>query len=220
MKSLKYYASAVVVGFITMLSNIPSAHAAFIQNSFGLSEPHSTITFDEHILPNLTRVTTEYSDLGVTFLPYGLYFDVANNGISGISNFVPNGFGGDRFPVGINFTTPQTVVAFAFTSADGATTFQAFLGGNLVESHSNIATGSQSFYGFRDITFDAISLSTSGSSCVFAICPEIVDNIQLSTAANPVPSPSSIFGIALASLGFGIALNRKLAKARNKKLVI
>ncbi len=38
--------------------------------------------------------------------------------------------------------------------------------------------------------------------------------------AKPVPSPSSIFGIALASLGFGVVLNRKLAKANKKKLVI
>ena len=218
---MKHYVSAVVVGFITLLSNIPTAHAAFIQNNFGLSAPYSTITFDEYVLPNLTRVTTEYSDLGVTFSPYGLYFDTANNGISsGISNFVPNGSGADRFPIGINFTTPQTGVAFAFTSADGVTTFQAFLGGNLVESYSNIATGKQSFYGFRDIQFDSISLSTSNSSCLFAICPEIVDNIQISAPTKPVPSPSSIFGIALASLGFGVVLNRKLVKANKKKLVI
>jgi hypothetical protein len=219
MREMKHYVSAAIVSFITLLSSIPSAHATFIENTFGLSNPHSTITFDEHILPYLTRVTTEYSDLGVTFSPYGLYFDVANNGISGISNFVPNGFGGDRFPIGINFTNPQTEAAFAFTSASGTTTFQAFLGGNLVESVSNIATGIQAYYGFRDITFDAISIATSGPSCVFAICPQIVDNIQLPIATPPAPSaipePSSILGLlAFSTLGAGAILKRKLKQSQ------
>jgi hypothetical protein len=215
MKKLKYYVSALV-GFITLLSNIPNAHAIFISNASGLSNPHSTITFDEHILPNLTVVTTEYSDLGVTFSPYGLYFDVANNGISGISNFVPNGYGGNRFPIGINFTTPQTEVAFAFISASGTTTFHAFLGGNLVESN-NIATGSQSFYGFSGITFDAISIATSDSSCVFAICPEIVDSIQISTAVTPVPfefDPT----VGLVSLGIWFGAWKLRKKYLAKKL--
>jgi hypothetical protein len=206
------------VSSIILLLGIPAAHAAFIQNTFGLSDPHSTITFDEHVLPYLTGVTTEYSDLGVTFSPYGLYFDSANTGGNfgkGIGNFVPSGYGGDRFPIGINFTKPQTEAAFRFISADATTTFQAFLGGNLVESF-DVVTGdpaNPAFYGFRDITFDAISITTPG--CGFAVCPEIVDNIQLPTASSSVPEPSSILGIlSFGILGTGAILKRKIKPSK------
>ena len=158
-RETNHHVSTAIVSFIILLSGVPAAHAAFIQNTFGLSGPHSTITFDEHIFPFLTPVTTEYADLGVTFSPYGLYFDAANGG-GRIGNFVPGGLGAQRFPIGINFTSPQTEAAFVFASGDATTTFQAFLGGNLVESF-NVATGNPSipvFYGFRDITFDAISI--------------------------------------------------------------
>lgn len=217
---MNHYVSAAIVSFITLLSGIPNAHAAFIQNSFGLSDPHSTITFDEHIFPFLTPVTTEYSDLGVTFSPYGLYFDAANNIANfgnSIGNFVPNGYGGDRFPIGINFTQPQTEAAFAFVSAVGTTTFQAFLGGNLVESF-NVVTGNSFnpvFYGFRDITFDAISIATPG--CGFAVCPEIVDSIQLPTApdSSSIPEPSSVLGLlAFGSLGIGAIFKHKLKSSQ------
>ena len=208
-RETNHHVSTAIVSFIILLSGVPAAHAAFIQNTFGLSGPHSTITFDEHIFPFLTPVTTEYADLGVTFSPYGLYFDAANGGGS-IGNFVPYGSGAARFPIGINFTKPQTEAAFSFKSGDGTTTFQAFLGGNLVESFNAVTTNpaNPAFYGFRDITFDAISITTPG--CGAAICPEIVDNIQLPTASSSIPEPSSILGIlAFGTLGIGAALKRK-----------
>lgn len=221
-RETNHHVSTAIVNFIILLSGVPAAHAAFIQNTFGLSGPHSTITFDEHIFPFLTPVTTEYADLGVTFSPYGLYFDAANGG-GRIGNFVPGGLGAQRFPIGINFTSPQTEAAFVFASEDATTTFQAFLGGNLVESF-NVATGNPSipvFYGFRDITFDAISITTPG--CGSAVCPQLVDNIQLPTApvSSSVPEPSSILGIiAFGTLGAGAILTRKIkpSKSTGKEL--
>lgn len=211
-KKTNHYGSSTIASFIILLSGIPAAHAAFFQNTFGLSDPHSTITFDEHIFPFLTPITTEYSDLGVTFSPYGLYFDVGNAGINAISNFVPGGLGAQRFPITINFTKSQTEVAFTFISSNGITTFQAFSGGNLVESVNAVTDENPVFYGFRDITFDAITLATSDPSCIFPFCPQIVDNIQLPTtpASSSVPEPSSILGLLVfGTLGTGAILKRE-----------
>lgn len=87
----------------------------------------------------------------------------------------------------------------------------------MVESHNNIATGIESYYGFSGITFDSISLATSGPSCVFAICPEIVDNIQISTATTPVPfefDPT----VGLVSLGIWFGAWKLRKKYLAKKL--
>lgn len=70
-RETNHHVSTAIVSFIILLSGVPAAHAAFIQNTFGLSGPHSTITFDEHIFPFLTPVTTEYADLGVHSHPMG-----------------------------------------------------------------------------------------------------------------------------------------------------
>ena len=196
----------------------PPAQAAIIQNTFGLSAPHSTITFDEHVLPLQALVTTEYSGQGVTFSPGGLYSvygplssgAVANIDGQYLANFIPGGYGGSRFPIFMSFATPQTEAAFAYIG-NGTTTIQAFLGGSLVESASIATSGSandlNNFIGFQNITFDAIYVHTySSSSDPFGagwVTPVFVDNIQLLTASpSPVPEPATLLltGIGFAGL--------------------
>jgi hypothetical protein len=41
-KKTNHYGSSTIASFIILLSGIPAAHAAFFQNTFGLSDPHST----------------------------------------------------------------------------------------------------------------------------------------------------------------------------------
>lgn len=188
----------VGIGLVTLLSGAPIAQADFIQNSFGLADPHTTITFDEHIFPSWTVITNQYSDLGVNFFPFAIYDPYA--GMGNVSNFRPNQsplMGGQQ----IQFTTPQTEAAFTFQSYDGAVgTFQALLNGLVVETaFAPIGNFSlpNDFYGFSNITFDAISVSTN------AWPAWIIDDIQLS-APIPIPATIWLFGSALVGLvGFG-----------------
>ena len=89
MREKNYQISGIIVGLITLLSAVQTAQAAFFQNTFGLSDPHSTITFDEHVFPSGSGLTTQYADLGVNFSPFAYY---APYGGPNVSNFMPNGF--------------------------------------------------------------------------------------------------------------------------------
>jgi hypothetical protein len=202
----KQYLAGLAIGVFS-IAGAPSAQATIIQNTVGLSDPHSTITFDEHVLPGYTPVTTQYSDQGVTFngALYSVYGPIASGGVPNIdgqylSNFDPSGWGGSRFPIVMSFATPQTEAAFAYTGGAGTTTISAYLGSSLVETYS-IASRND-YLGFQNITFDAISVYTEwgGWGWVDAV---FVDNIQLPTASpSSVPEPSImlLLGIGLAGL--------------------
>ncbi|MGY6274995.1 CARDB domain-containing protein [Methylomonas sp. MgM2] len=156
-KSILFLFTAII-GIFVMPS---SSNADFFQNQSGLSESHATISFDEHIFPNESVITTEYSDLQIRFSPFAYYFSSAWDG-PGVASFLPNRPApGARV---IQFTQPQAGAAFQFWTYDGAIgTFQALLNGNVVESATAPVGGSlpNNFYGFRGIKFDAISISTN-----------------------------------------------------------
>jgi hypothetical protein len=194
----------VVLGPMGAFSTVgvSTAQATLIQNDFGLSSQHQTITFDEHIYPSMTGITTQYSDLGVTFAPFVYY---APYGTSNVSNFAPSGFGGSRFPITMSFTAPQTEVAFQLQSG-GTAYFNAYLGSTLVEADTFIVSSGH-YYGFSDISFDTISFYTYDSSGdpwgAGWVYPVIIDNIEIGTSSSaPVPEPSTIFllGVGLAGL--------------------
>jgi len=148
----------------------PVTQAGFFQNTSGLSDPHTTITFGEHTFPDGTAITAEYADMGITFSPSAYYISTSSGIVSApnfdgplVTSFIPNGPApGARL---IQFSRPQTKAAFAFATSDGAVgTFQALLNGIVVESATAPVGGGSmpnNFYGFRDITFDAISISTN-----------------------------------------------------------
>jgi hypothetical protein len=220
-------AALVVVGVASgALSSAPAAKAAFFQNGTGLSGPISTVTFDEIILPYLTQVTTQFDGLGVSFSPFGYYFPASNGNIQGnptglnsISNFIPYGYGGNRFAMDVIFTDPVTEAALqAIGPSDATATFTAYLGGNLVESVSAaLGVGGQArYYGFDGITFDRISISPyAPSGDPFGAgwrSPLILDNIQRAEGT-PIPPTSEAPG-PLPWLGAGVAFgySRKLRR--------
>ena len=191
--------SLTLIVAMLILASASRARATFFQNNFGLSDPHSTFTFDEHVLPQCTGVTTQYSDLGVTFSPFayftcGGFYGPGCSNVQGnyISDFIP--YVGGIGPITISFSSTITEASFALLSANAQTTFQAFLNGNVVASDTvptgdanNDCTysGNNNFFGFRDIQFNAISVQTSSYNNVF-----ILDNIQL-------PLPPDMFGTTL-----------------------
>jgi hypothetical protein len=200
------------------LSSAPAAKAAFFQNGTGLSDPTSTITFDEIILPYLTQVTTQYDSLGVSFSPFGVYFTESVNGLNAVSNFMPNGYGGSRFSMDVIFSDPVTEAALqAIGPLDATATFTAYLAGSLVESASAALVGGPArYYGFDGISFDRISINPyAPSGDPFGAgwrSPLILDNIQRRVEVTPAPT-SQVPG-PLPWLGVGAALgySRRLRK--------
>ncbi len=199
---------------VSALGLADTAHATLIENTFGLSQPRSTITFDEQVFPDGTPITTQYSDLGITFSPFAYYFSSPGAIVSptsivdntNVTNFIPGGYGGSRFPVTISFIAPQTEAAFGFSSGGSTVYIQALLGGSVVESDT--VPYSEAFYGFEGITFNAISVWSTDPSCVFAYCPVAIDNIQLSTAPELSTWAMILFGFA----GLGFASYRQTSR--------
>lgn len=72
------------IGILLLGSNL--AQATLISNGVGLSSPHLTINFDEHVFPSGTGITNQYADLGVTFSPFAYY---SPYGGSNVSDFMP-----------------------------------------------------------------------------------------------------------------------------------
>src|SRR5882672_3724405 len=65
---MKKLLAAVVLTAMAVLQT----NATFFQNATGIASPVTTITFDEHLLPQDTSLTTQFADVGVTFA--GAYF--------------------------------------------------------------------------------------------------------------------------------------------------
>ena len=164
----------------------------------GLTSPLVTITFDEHVLAASAVVTTEYSDLGVTFSPnlfYSPQTGFPNINGNDVGNFSPSG-DGPIDPFSINFLTPQPAAAFAFVSNSTPYTFVALLGSIPIESFTAVVgVSSPDFYGFEGITFDQIQVIGTRDF-------NLLDNLQLGATASaaPVPEPASLL-----LLGTGLA---------------
>jgi hypothetical protein len=199
MKSVRW-----VGAILTLLLNVASARAVFIQSSVGLPSAQ-TITFAEHGFPAGTPVTTQYADLGVTFSPNLYYSPLATAGIphiddTNLGNFA--GFGNPAVnPFIIHFNQPQTAADFAMATVDpGASTFTALLGGVPVETATAFTSldTRQNFYGFTGITFDAIEVTAAGSSGVMGL-----DNLQTAPAA-AAPAPPGLVLVGLGVLGLAV----------------
>ncbi len=161
----------------------------FIQNSTGLSNPDTLLTFDEVVQGDNTPLTTEYSAFGVTFTNI-FYNSGGNSAVGGnvgaphIGNFQAGGFQSASFS--FNFTTPVEEAAFAFASSfNGTATFTALLNGSQVDTGIGpIGVGGNDFYGFQGVTFDQLSVVYSGLGNNAAV----FDSLQFT----PVPEPSTL----------------------------
>jgi hypothetical protein len=189
----------------------PSAQATPIHNNFGLSNPTSTITFQEVVLPDQTQLLNTYQAFGVVF-GAGMRYSTLN---FGIPNSSPNSAVNFTFPPPSVFVDPFDVffvhslssAAMVVATSDQAppsspnTTITALLGGKVVESVAvtTSQSGTDNFFGFTGIVFDEIQISDVKSGIV-------VDNIQLGPA---VPEPASIVLLSSGLLGLVGAVRRR-----------
>jgi|GEM_PF-1232641 len=216
--------SGLVVSGIAVSSVFLPANANSFQNTFGLSDPHSTITFGLQDYPDITSITNQYINQGIVFSPNVFYF--SNNPrlilpseppffINAlITNYIPF----ETIPSGsvvISFTQTQTEVAFALGTQSNATTFQAFLGTNLIDSFTANTTylSLNNFFGFSGITFDSIKITVSNNNAIASTFG--LDNIQIPITSS-VPEPLNILGATAGLALFGTVSSalkrRKLSK--------
>jgi hypothetical protein len=204
------YAIASIAG--VLLFN-QSAKADLLNNSTGLSNPATTLTFGTNDFPEGTPITNQYAAQGLANGGGLLYsnqsYTDAFNGSSGayLLNFDETEATQTTIsPFTLTFTTPQNEAALVFVTNFDAT-IAAQLNGVTVQgftvSPQNTAF-TDTFYGFTNITFDSIQITTSVDNLAF------IDTLQLGTAT-AVPEPGSIAllaGMGLSGAGF-LARRRK-----------
>jgi T5SS/PEP-CTERM-associated repeat protein len=174
----------IVILLIAGLAFAVTAQAqTWFQNTNGLANPASTITFSEILLTTGTVLTTQYSGFGVTFS--GVYYSPSTSGEpshvdnANIGNFKPNVAATNPFYIYFNGPVTQAAIALGGTYT-GTTTFTAYLRGVNVGSFS-ASSGplTNDFYGLTGVTFDEIQISVSSLDSA-----ALMDNLQFTSAIN------------------------------------
>ena len=174
----------------------PSATAAtIVASSTGLTSAQSTITFDEVALTPGTSVTNQFASFGLTIDPslsYSPQSGFPNITGNTLGNFGPSVSG----PVTLKFASSLTAAGFNMVSNGSAYSFQALLGGVVIESFQSsvVSNSASNFYGFTGSNFDAIRINNLSNGFY------LIDNVQLGLAS-AVPEPGT-WAMMLLGLGF------------------
>lgn len=191
---------------------MPAAAATISGASSGVADANVEIGFGEVVTTG--AITTQYSDLGLSFTPGLTRFNNNPNRPNFTSPYLAN-FGGAN-PFSLVFTNAVSDASFAMTSNGGiSTTFTALLNGVMVETFTTAVSrppingnprNPNNFYGFTGLLFDEINVSVgaNGNSSIVGL-----DTVAFNIA--PVPVPAS-FPLLLAGFG-GLALMRRRKKA-------
>ena len=203
---MKHSLRAIAASSLFLVS-AATVQGAFFSNTTGIASPVTTITFDEHVLADGSPLTTEYSDLGVTF--GSLFYNTQPITTGAVTQPLAENFFGDGGTIlnkfSIYFLQPRTDFGLGFISNDGEVTqFEAFLSGNLVASGTaNTGISTVDYFGFTGgSAFDeirmSVSLNVNGAAGI--------DNIQFGKPFVPTSAPDTgatvgLLGIAFAGLG-------------------
>lgn len=198
MTNFKNLAALCCLGIAAINLSVQSASAAPITGapSSGLAAPDVTIDFEAGALAGGTTVTNQFS--GVTFqgTNYAMATGGAGTGSQNINGRFLTEISAGILPGAIVFDGPVTAAGFNLRTVSGLTTFEAFLGGGMVESFSaptNLVLGNN-FFGFQGILFDEIRFSNPAFN---------LDNLQFVNAtAVPEPLAVAFLGLGLAGIGF------------------
>ena len=191
---------------------LPATAATISGSASGLMDPDVEIGFGERATTG--AITTQYSDLGLSFTPGLTRLNNNPNRPNFTSPYLGN-FGGAN-PFSILFTNAVTDASFAMTSNGGIqTTFTALLSGTIVEAFTTAVSrppingnprDPNNFYGFTGLLFDEINVSVgaNGNSSIVGL-----DTVAFNVA--PVPLPASL-SMLFAGLG-GLVLMRRRRQA-------
>lgn len=189
---------------VVMLA-LPATSATISGSSSGVANADVEIGFGE--IATTGAITTQYSDLGLSFTPGLTRLNNNPNRPNFTSPYLGN-FGGAN-PFSMIFTNTVKDASFAMTSNGGIqTTFTALLNGTIVESFTTAVSrppvngnprDPNNFYGFTGLLFDEINVSVgaSGDSSIVGL-----DTVAFNVAAVPVPASLPLL---IAGLG-GLAL--------------
>ena len=213
--------SRTVVPALALLALAAPSHAQFFNNATGLAAPANTITFSE--LGNLQGqpITNQFQPFGASFSPALLadndfFGQGGSTGFSGqsLTNITDQGFSFGPGPFTIQFNGTVTDAAFAIVDQGDTYTFQALLGGFVVDSGSvavDFAPGS-GFVGFQNRLFDAIRFNNTDGTAL------ALDTLQFNPAApapggGVIPEPGTLALAATVLLPLAGAVVRKRRKA-------
>jgi hypothetical protein len=201
------------IALAAIVSTVEPASAGFFTNATGLASPAETVDFTAFGLADNSVVTNQAASFGVTFSPF-VYYNPQGG-------FFPNGrVGNFTFPtepafvnpVTLNLSGPITAAAFEMAADVTPYTFEALLGGSLVDSATVTAGATGQFFGFTGETFDAIEIMQAGAG---GGPYWLVGNLQFGQSligppviSTPEPFTLSLFGVGLAG---AIAVRRRKA---------